>query len=89
MSYRGTVKIEFPINTRLRTTMSSSISLDTSLPLSEIDDEEFLEYYIRMDTILLHEREALETAYHMRHVDMKIKEEEEELEYYIRMCEDN
>jgi hypothetical protein len=69
--------------------MSSSISLDTSLPLSEIDDEEFLEYYIWMDTILLHEREALEEAYNTRHADMKAEEDEEELNYYIRMCEDN
>jgi hypothetical protein len=63
--------------------------LDTSLPLSEVEEEDFIDYYIRMDKIIQIERESIERVYNQIQVDTRVKEEQEELEYYINSCEED
>jgi hypothetical protein len=67
----------------------TSIILDISLPLSEVEEEDFMDYYIRMDKILQLERELIEKIDNQIQADMRAEEEEEELEYYINMFEED
>lgn len=56
------------------TIMSNVVDLDTSLPLSEVDEEDFLDYYNRMVNILQIELKILEATYEGR-IIMKCTEE--------------
>lgn len=67
----------------------TNMILDTSLPLSEVEEEDFIDYYIRMDKIIQIERESIERVYNQIQVDTRVKEEQEELEYYINSCEED
>jgi hypothetical protein len=62
------------------------IDLDSSFALSEVEEEDFMDYYIRMDKILQLQREFLRDV---EQVQMKMMEEEDELEYYVNMCEED
>ena len=67
----------------------TNMILDTSLPLSEVEEEDFMDYYIRIDKILQIERESIEKVYNQMHADMRVQEEREELDYYINSCEED
>ena len=67
----------------------TNIILDISLPHSEVEEEDFMDYYVRMDKILQIERDSIERVDNQIQADMRAEEEEKELEYYINSYEED
>ena len=69
------------------------IDIDASFTLTEVDEEEFMDYYIRIDKILQLEREFHNIEDTVRRdyqqLELKVKEDEKELEYYAKVCEED
>lgn len=64
--------------------LNSMADMDTSLDISMSlpDQEDFMDYYIRMEQLLQVERDILQAT-------LKAQEEEDEIAYYAKMCEVN
>jgi len=62
--------------------LNSIADLDTSVTMSLPDEEDFMDYYIRMEELLQVERDILQAT-------LKAEEEENEIAYYANMCEEN
>lgn len=64
--------------------LNSMADMDTSLDISMSlpDEEDFMDYYIRMEQVLQIERDILQAT-------LKAQEEEDIIAYYAKMCEEN
>jgi len=62
--------------------LNSIADMDTSLTTSLPDEEDFMDYYIRMEELLQIERDILQAT-------LKAEEEEHEIAYYAKMFEEN
>jgi hypothetical protein len=78
-------KIDFLFHIYLSTQMDclNTIDLDTSLPISEVLDEDYIDYYIRMEEILQIERDALNLAEYQDQCALYEAYEAEQIEYYM------
>lgn len=62
--------------------LNSIADLDTSVNMSLPDEEDFMDYYIRMEQVLQIESDILQAT-------LKAQEDEEIIAYYAKMCDDN